>query len=150
MSDEELQVQDTEGLQGYQTTTEEVGGVEGTTVSAADLPMADAPLTAPVTDEQAGTWQSIRDAAQQRGFQFAPTVTDDRAALDYLIQQAALARQSDVYAQLGRQLAPKAEQIQQYLRQQQAPAQPARQPWEAREWDDPRGRRTRFSKPRCS
>jgi hypothetical protein len=122
--DEELQGQETEGLQGYQTTTEEVGGVEGTTVSAADLPMADAPLTAPVTDEQAGTWQSIRDAAQQRGFQFAPTVTDDRAALDYLIAQAALAQQLDVYAQLGRQLAQlgrqlalKAQQIQQYLQQ---------------------------------
>lgn len=139
MADEELvssSSSEGEGLQGYQTTTEDTRGVEGTTVSAADVTSA-APAGTGAGEE---VWQSLREAAQQRGYSFDPTVTDDWAALEHLIKQAALAkrqaeeaRQSDIYAQLGRQLAPQAEQIQQYLRQrQQTPSRPA---WQAPEWD---------------
>ena len=41
-----------------------------------------------------------------------------------------------MYAQLGRQLAPQSQQIQQYLSQQTQPQQPTRQPWEAPEFDE--------------
>lgn len=83
-------------------------------------------------------WQSIREAAAAQNFQFDGTVTDDRTALNFLLAQANRGRQENVYAQLGRQLAPQANQIQAYLAQQTTPqpATPARQPWEAPEFDE--------------
>jgi hypothetical protein len=86
----------------------------------------------------AAQWQSIREAAAAQGFNFDGTVTDDRTALNFLLQQAQRGRQENVYAQLGRQLAPHSGQIQQYLAQQSQPqaATPARQPWEAPEFDE--------------
>lgn len=78
------------------------------------------------------TWQSIRDVATKLGYQFEPTVTDDYTALSHLITQARNTREADYYAQLGRQLAPKATEIQAYLQQQARPpeAPKARNPWE--------------------
>ena len=81
-------------------------------------------------------WQSIREAAQAQGFQFDHTVTDDRTALNFLLRQAGAARSSDIYAQLGRQLAPQAQGIQAYLAQQTQPQQSTPKPaWEAPEFD---------------
>lgn len=89
------------------------------------------------TQPVANDWQSIRDAATALGYQFAPNVADDRAALVHLIQQANGNRQADYYAQLGRQLAPQAPAIQQYLQAQHAPAAPTAPPaWEAPEFDE--------------
>ncbi|SIO37461.1 hypothetical protein SAMN05444166_4193 [Singulisphaera sp. GP187] len=87
----------------------------------------------------ASQWRGIRDVAQDRGFRFDHTVTDDQSALEYLLRRADQNRQADFYAQLGRQLAPQAPQIQNYLQHQQQqaqPAQPQRNPWEAPEFDE--------------
>ena len=85
---------------------------------------------------QAAQWQSIREAAEAQGFRFDPTVTDDRSALNFLLARAAAPRQASIYEQLGRQLAPKSQEIQQFLSQQSQPQQPTRQPWEAPEFDE--------------
>lgn len=84
----------------------------------------------------AAQWQSIREAAAAQGYQFDATVTDDRGALNHLLRQAQANRQADVYAQLGRQLAPNAGRIGEFLRQPTTPATPTRQPWEAPEFDE--------------
>lgn len=85
----------------------------------------------------AAQWQSIREAAAAQGFQFDQTVTDDRTALNFLLRQAGVARQNDIHAQLGRQLAPHAGAIQGFLQQQSQPAAPAARPaWEAPEFDE--------------
>lgn len=100
--------------------------------NAAGVPVSAPP--APATSAE--QWQSIRDAATSFGYQFDQTITDDRAALIHLLKQAQANRSSDAYAQLGRQLAPQATQIQQYLQQQKAPATPTTRPaWEAPEFD---------------
>ena len=77
----------------------------------------------------AAEWTSIRDAAQAAGFDFGHGVTDDDAALNLLLQKAQASRQQSMYEQLGRQLAPQADRIQQLLRGQQA--QPAAAPFVA-------------------
>jgi hypothetical protein len=92
---------------------------------------ASPPPAAPAND-----WQSIRDAAVAMGYQFPANLTDDRQALTHLLQQAQANRQSDVYAQLGRRLAPQAGDIQQFLATKNTPAAPTRQPWEAPEFDE--------------
>lgn len=109
--------------------------VPAQTQAAAD-PNQAAGATGTTTQAQAEQWQSIRDAAAAYGYQVPQGVNDDRAMLMHLLQQAGANRQSDAYAQLGRQLAPKANEIQQYLAQQsQQQAAPTRQPWEAPEFD---------------
>ncbi len=85
----------------------------------------------------ANDWQSIRDAATALGYQGPQGISDDRSFLQHLIQQANASRQQNFYAQLGQQLAPKAQQIQQYLQTQNQPAQPAApNPWEAPKFDE--------------
>jgi hypothetical protein len=92
--------------------------------------------TAPVATPAQSDWQSIRDAAAAIGYQAPAGITDDRALLLHLVKQAAASQQADVYSQLGRTLAPQADAIQGYLAQQrQQQAAPARQPWEAPEFD---------------
>ena len=82
-------------------------------------------------------WTSIREAARQAGFDFGHGVDNDEAALNMLLQRAQASRQQSMYEQLGRQLAPQAERIQQFVRSQQQPAAaPARKPWEAPEFDE--------------
>jgi hypothetical protein len=62
---------------------------------------------------------------------------DDRQALLHLVQEAGRAREANYYAQLGQALAPRAQEIQQYLGQQQRPgAQPERNEWEPPEFDE--------------
>jgi hypothetical protein len=62
---------------------------------------------------------------------------DDGSFFNHLLQQAGQNRQADYYAQLGRQLAPQAPAIQQFLAQQQAPPQAqGPQAWEAPEFDE--------------
>ena len=93
-------------------------------------------LTQP-NQQATNEWQSIRDAATAYGYQAPANITDDRAFLVHLLQQAQGNRQQDFYAQLGRQLAPQAHGIQQYLSQQTQPQQPAARPeWEAPEFDE--------------
>lgn len=86
-------------------------------------------------DPNNAAWTGVREAARARGFEFDGSVTDDASALDYLMRQAQANRQADYYAQLGRQLAPQAPAIQQYLQQQRAPQQPERPAWQAPEFD---------------
>jgi len=93
-------------------------------------------FNAPVAPVAGNDWQSIRDAGTAIGYQFPANITDDRAALTHLIQLAQSNRNADMYAQLGRKLAPNAEGIQQYLQQKSTPAAPSRQPWEAPEFDE--------------
>lgn len=96
-------------------------------------------VTQPQANAQQAQWTSIRDAAQARGFRFDPTVTDDHSALEFLLAQAGRNQQADIHAQLGRQLAPHASRIQQFLGQngqpQQSPA-PERPAWEAPPFDN--------------
>ena len=101
-------------------------------------PAAPAPTPAdPNQRTQQPQWQSIRDAAQAAGFQFGADVTDDRQALQFLLARANASKSQNVYEQLGRQLAPKSDQILSYLRQQGGAPQPqARPAWEAPEFDE--------------
>ena len=89
---------------------------------------------APATADE---WTSIREAAKQAGFDFGHGVDDDEAALNMLLQRAQASRQQSMYEQLGRQLAPRAAELQQFLAGRQAApaAAPARKPWEAPEFD---------------
>jgi hypothetical protein len=75
---------------------------------------------------------TIRGLVSGMGYQFGDDVTDDYGALVHLAQQAVRAqqlaemqRQGDVFAQLGRQLAPRAREIGQFLQGQQQPPQRA-------------------------
>lgn len=88
--------------------------------------------------QTAAQWQSIREAAAAQGYQFDGTVTDDRTALNFLLQQAQRNRDENVYAQLGRQLAPHSDRIRGFLSQSTQPqtATPQRQAWEAPEFDE--------------
>lgn len=102
------------------------------------------PNLAPNTQTQAqaaAQWQSIRDAAGGLGYRFPGHVTDDSAALQYMIHQL---QQRDYHTQLGQRLAPMAPQIQQMLGQnggqftgqlQQQNQPPARKAWEAPEFN---------------
>jgi hypothetical protein len=65
---------------------------------------------------EASWWESIRDAAGKMGYTFGPEVTDDQTALETLIRSAQTRQAEDLYAQLGRQLAPNAEAIRDYLK----------------------------------
>ena len=89
------------------------------------------PEVATQAEQAAQEWQSIREAAAAYGQQFPETIQDDRAALQYLIEQG---RQQQLHAELGRRLAPQAPQIRQYLEQQNQPKAPEKQPW-----DEPEG-----------
>lgn len=77
---------------------------------------------APATGAQ--DWQSIREAAARFGYADLGQYQDDEAALVHLIQQAQRAKQSDAYAQLGRQMTPHLQDFQTF-RQQQASTQKA-------------------------
>lgn len=84
----------------------------------------------------ANDWQSLTEAARLQGYQVPAGMTDDRAFLTHLLQQSRVAQQQNFYAQLGQQMAPRAQQIQQYLQGQQQPAAPTqRNPWEPPPFD---------------
>jgi len=89
--------------------------------------------------QSAEEWTSIRDAAKQAGFDFGHGVDDDAAAMKLLLQRAQASKQQSMYEQLGRQLAPRAEELQRFLQGGQAAAAPqaapTRKPWEAPEFD---------------
>jgi hypothetical protein len=98
---------------------------------------ADPNLTANATQQQATAqqWQSIRDAARTFGYDLS-NHQDDASALAHLIQEAQRARQANVYARLGEQLAPQANQIREYLQQRQQPQQQAPPAWQPPEFDE--------------
>jgi hypothetical protein len=119
------------------------GGATRPTFEVADDDTTPTPASAPPRaaadpNQAVGTpqgWQSIRDAAAARGYQFDPNVQSDADALSHLVQQAGFARQQNIHAQLGRQLAPHAADIQKYLAQKQAPAPAERPAWEPPPFD---------------
>lgn len=125
MADELLQFEpDSDSTDAADLGTDDVGSL-GTPSPAPETP-------APATSTQSTPAQiSIRDLAGQLGYQFDPAIADDYSAIAHLTSQAnraaqleAMQRQQDVYAQLGRQLAPEAPKIQEYLQKQTAPAGP--------------------------
>lgn len=80
---------------------------------------------------------SIREAARQLGYQL-PEFADDRAALVHLLNAQQAARQNDFYTQIGRQIAPNYQQVQQWIASQR-PQQTQNQgpkPWERPEFDE--------------
>lgn len=81
--------------------------------------------------------QTIREAAARYGLDLS-NLPDDHAAFVHLVRQAQAASQNDYYTSLGRQLAPRYRDIQGYLEQQRARAQPANAPlpFEAPEFDE--------------
>lgn len=83
------------------------------------------------------TWQSIRDASKELGYEFNPEIQDDNEALRYLLQEQARAKQleeenrrADAFRQIGEKLAPYADEIQRWRSEQAkaAEAPPSYQP----------------------
>ncbi len=79
-------------------------------------------------------WQGVRDYAKANGVDLP--FEDDAAALQALIRSHQQANQRDYYADLGRQVAPQATQIAEFLRQrkQQAVQPQAPPPWQGPEF----------------
>ena len=109
----------------------EVGSAVGGSGGAAAAATADPNSGASAAAQQ---WQSIREAAQQYGYQFDPGIADDRAALAHLIQQANAARQANYYAQVGQAIVPHAAEVQQFLQQRQQP-KAEKSPWDEPEFN---------------
>ena len=121
----------------FQTPEEQRPEFSGGTEPASEIaPPADPNQRVSHSPATESEWTSIRDAARQAGFDFGHGVEDDSAALKLLLQRAQSSRQQNMYEQLGRQLAPRAEELQRFLGgPQAAPATPERKPWEAPEFD---------------
>lgn len=121
------------GPEGSPLSDAEVEAGGAATPVPAEAPVAETP--APTQAEPAQSWQSIREAAEQAyRVQFPADVKDDRQALAYLVEQA---RQADVYAQIGRQVAPHAREVQEFIASKQKPAAaPEPSPWDRPEWDE--------------
>lgn len=82
-----------------------------------------------------GDWESVVDVARGLGYDFGgQQFQDDRQFLLHLLNTATSNRQADYYAQLGRQIAPQYQQVQQFLQQQQRPQQQQQQ---RPEWEPP-------------
>lgn len=124
----------------FRPSTPEAGSTQGST---GGQPQTGIPGSAPALGSGqpagagAGNWQSVREAASAIYGYDLSQFNDDRSALAHLIQQAQAAKQRDYYADLGRQIAPRAGEIRQFLsNQQQHQNQPKqRQAWEAPEFD---------------
>ena len=123
MADEELESQD--GLESSQNTQLTEADFRGGGV--------DPPAETAATPAQAEpSPPTIRDLVTNLGYQFGDTSPqDDYTALVQLAREAQEARQlreqlrqQDVYRDLGRQLAPKADQLQQFFQQAEKPAGP--------------------------
>jgi hypothetical protein len=82
-----------------------------------------------------GQGNTIREAAKRYGLDLT-RYPDDHTAFVALVQAAQSSQRQDVYAQLGRTLAPQHQQIREYLSRQNQPAQPERQPWEPPDFDE--------------
>jgi hypothetical protein len=82
-------------------------------------------------------WEGVIDFARGMGYDFGgQEPQDERQFLLNLLNTATQNRQADYYAQLGRQIAPHFQGVQNYLQQQQAPAQQQQRPeWEPPEFD---------------
>lgn len=132
-------------------------GAEGTTASEADQapPLgsdsADSLVTpgpgdsgsggaggSPVTEPaQEPGWQSFREVAEKvYGYTFPEgAAADDAQALSHLVNAARAAQQADVYSQIGRQIAPHADEVREFIGRKRAPvAEPS--PWDQPAWDD--------------
>lgn len=113
------------------------GSVQSQGSGVANLGGATGSLQGGTATPAANDWQSLTDAARLQGYQVPAGMTDDRAFLTHLLQQSRVAQQQNLYAQLGQQMAPKAQQFQQYLQSQQQQAAPAqRNPWEPPQYDE--------------
>ncbi len=92
-----------------------------------------------------GEWQSIRDYAKDQGVELP--WADDRSAVQNLLQSYRQLQERNYYADLGRQVAPHAEAVREYIQQRQSPAEaqpppayrppPFRQEWLAMVERDP-------------
>jgi hypothetical protein len=89
--------------------------------------------------QQSGGSPTIRDAAKFYGLDLSQ-YGDDAQAFAYLVQAARDAQSRNYYTELGQQIAPHAEAVQQYLREYQARQKeqkaPERKAWEAPEFDE--------------
>lgn len=86
--------------------------------------MSQAPPATPIRDQVAALGYDVTGFA------------DDQAALQFLARQAQAGRDGEFYANLGRQVAPHAPQISQWLAtQQQAQGPPKRNAWDPPEFD---------------
>ena len=90
--------------------------------------------SAPSRQPLAAEWQGVSDYARALGVQLP---ADDHQALATLLSAYQRSLQPNFYEQFGRQLAPYADQVQQYIQQQRAmQQQPAgRAPWQPPEWN---------------
>jgi hypothetical protein len=88
----------------------------------------------PPAGQGAESWQSIREAARTLGYDLS-SYQDDQSALAHLVQSAARAKEANYYAQLGQQLAPHAQGIQEYLAQQKKPVVQERPAYAPPEFD---------------
>ncbi len=123
---------------------------ERMTTATASTPEVAAPTTAggPVdasvvqaagasTSAAAATeWTGVREYARSQGVELP--FEDDGAALQALIRAHQQVGQRDYYADLGRRVAPQANEIAEFLRQRQAQqtAPQAPQPWDGPEYDE--------------
>ena len=83
-------------------------------------------------------WQGVLDYAKSQGIQLP--YKDDAVAVRALLDSYRLAQERNYYSDLGRQMAPYADQIQAWIQQNQIAAsqrsQPQVDPYAAPEWDD--------------
>ncbi len=103
----------------------------GRAVEAQPAALPQPPVTspAPVTTEPAqpgSEWQSIRDYAKEQGMELP--WADDHAAVQNLLQSYRQLQERNYYADLGRQVAPHAEDVRAWIAQRQAPAAAAPPP----------------------
>lgn len=125
-------------LNGIQETEEAAARGGGTPAAAAAPPPADPNLAAavkPAAAPAATEFESIREVAGRFGVDLSQ-FPDDQAALFHLLSRNQAASQNDYYTQLGRQLAPQAPAIQQYLQAQKPAAAATRPAWEPPEFDE--------------
>ncbi len=83
---------------------------------------------------QQAQWRSIRDAAQQYGYDLSQ-YQDDSAALAHLVEAARRSKEANYYAQLGQAIAPHYQQLQAFMQQQSQPKQAERPAWQPPEFD---------------
>ena len=123
--------------EGQVSSGGESGGVvtdaDGEVVSSAPSGMESGPSAS--QEPLAAEWQGVSDYARQLGVQLP---ADDHQALATLLNAYQRSLQPNFYEQFGRQLAPYADQVQQYLQHQRAMQQqqvPGRAPWQPPEWN---------------
>ncbi len=109
---------------------------EQLTAASAGTPDPAATPAAPAVAQAEPAWQGVRDYAKANGVELP--FADDAAALNALLAAHRQASERNYYADLGRTVAPHAQQVAAYLQQQrrQAAAPQQAPPWQPPEFDD--------------